>query len=261
MTGIVAAPTELALFAVVGLLGGAHCLGMCGPLVTTYADRMETGDRGPSWFEMRQHALFNAGRTASYATVGGLLGLLGAGVYAGAGVAVGSAGDGVRGGVGVLVGLFVLAVGIGRVLGRDRLTELVPVSLGAGAVFGRIAGVATRHVDDYANSPKIFGLGVIHVFLPCPLLYPAFIYVLGQGQPVAGVLDLAALGLGTVPTLFLYGTVLGSVPAARRAAAHRVLGAAFVLLGLIPLLHGLSLLGAPVPTIHVPHYIPAPLRP
>lgn len=253
------APTELALFAVVGLLGGAHCLGMCGPLVTTYAERMPSDGRGPSWFELRQHALFNLGRTASYALVGGLLGMVGAAFYAGA--EFGGVGDVVRGVAGVLVGLLVVSVGVTRVLGRDRLSALVPVSLGVGGLFGRVAGVATARVDDYANGPKIAALGAIHAFLPCPLLYPAFVYALGQGEPLAGALNLAALGVGTIPTLFLYGTVLGSVPAARRAAAHRVLGVAFVALGLLPLLHGLGLLGVPVPTLHVPHYVPPSLRP
>ncbi|GAD52106.1 hypothetical protein MBEHAL_0866 [Halarchaeum acidiphilum MH1-52-1] len=257
------APAELALFALVGLLGGAHCLGMCGPLVTSYAERMPSDDRGrgPSWFELRQHALFNAGRTASYAVVGGLLGLLGATVYAGAGVALGGSGDLLRGAVGVCVGLLVIAVGLTRVLGRDRLATVVPFSIGtggAGALFSRVAGVATARVDDYANGPKIALLGAIHAFLPCPLLYPAFVYALGQGDPVAGALDLAALGIGTMPTMVLYGTVLGSVPAARRAAAHRVLGAAFVALGFVPLLAGLGLLGLPVPHVPIPHYTATP---
>jgi len=34
-----AEPLSLGVFLLVGLLGGAHCLGMCGPLVSTYADR------------------------------------------------------------------------------------------------------------------------------------------------------------------------------------------------------------------------------
>src|SRR6056297_479048 len=67
---------SLGVFLLVGLLGGAHCLGMCGPLVTTYADRMradEAGGRGRdddlTVRQVRQHALFNLGRTASYATL------------------------------------------------------------------------------------------------------------------------------------------------------------------------------------------------
>ncbi|MFB6077393.1 MAG: sulfite exporter TauE/SafE family protein [Halarchaeum sp.] len=260
MTAPLVPPAELALFGAVGLLGGAHCLGMCGPLVTTYAERMPTDRRGPSTFELRQHALFNLGRTASYAVVGGLLGLVGATVYAGAGVALGGTADVVRGVAGVLAGLFVLAAGVGRVVGRDRLASLLPGSLGVGgaasALFSRVAGAATSRVDDYATSPKIVALGAIHAFLPCPLLYPAFVYALGQGEPVAGALDLAALGLGTIPAMFLFGTVLGSVPAARRAAAYRVLGVVLILLAFVPLLGGLELLGAPVAHVPIPHYTP-----
>ena len=29
---------DLAVFFLIGLLGGVHCIGMCGPLVTTYAE-------------------------------------------------------------------------------------------------------------------------------------------------------------------------------------------------------------------------------
>ncbi|TKX52501.1 sulfite exporter TauE/SafE family protein, partial [Halorubrum sp. SS7] len=33
--------TDVLLFLAIGLLGGAHCIGMCGPLVTVYASRMD----------------------------------------------------------------------------------------------------------------------------------------------------------------------------------------------------------------------------
>jgi len=44
-------PTELSgqvglgVFFLIGLFGGAHCLGMCGPLITMYSEKME-GARG-----------------------------------------------------------------------------------------------------------------------------------------------------------------------------------------------------------------------
>ncbi|MUW15947.1 sulfite exporter TauE/SafE family protein, partial [Halorubrum sp. CBA1125] len=37
--------TDVLLFLAIGLLGGAHCIGMCGPLVTVYAGRMRDGTR------------------------------------------------------------------------------------------------------------------------------------------------------------------------------------------------------------------------
>ena len=38
---LAAANVEAGVFLVIGALGGAHCLGMCGPLVSVYADRLE----------------------------------------------------------------------------------------------------------------------------------------------------------------------------------------------------------------------------
>lgn len=242
-------PLELAAFFVVGLLGGAHCLGMCGPLVSTYAQRMHTESGPPTWFELRQHALFNLGRTVSYALVGALMGVLGSAIYVAAGYA--SLGNVVRGVFGVLVGVFILIVGVVRATGGNAHT-LLPEGPG-GAVFSRVSSWAVERMDDFVDSPKIALLGTVHAVLPCPLLYPAFVYAFAQGDPVSGALNLAVLGLGTIPAMFLLGTVMGTVSATRRHAVERALGVVFVLLALIPLLMGLRLLGLPVPMIPIPY--------
>nr|WP_276251680.1 sulfite exporter TauE/SafE family protein [Halomicroarcula sp. SHR3] len=127
--------TGLAAMVGLGLVGSVHCLGMCGPLVTTYADRLDDG--GPlSLGEIRQQALFNVGRTVSYTLLGGLFGAAGALVYDLA--ALTRVGELVRGGVGVLVGLAILAVGVGY-LTRGRAVDLargLPV-VGAGSAASR----------------------------------------------------------------------------------------------------------------------------
>ncbi|MEF8782921.1 MAG: sulfite exporter TauE/SafE family protein [Haloarculaceae archaeon] len=54
----------LPIFFLIGLLGGAHCLGMCGPLVATYAERMGPSGRHRSRLtlrQVRQQTLFNLG--------------------------------------------------------------------------------------------------------------------------------------------------------------------------------------------------------
>ncbi|MFB6136531.1 MAG: sulfite exporter TauE/SafE family protein [Halobacteriaceae archaeon] len=246
------APVELGVFFLVGLLGGAHCLGMCGPLVTMYAERMESPSRDDvlTLYEVRQHALFNAGRTVSYAVLGGAFGLVGAVVFDASAV-VAAVGTVVRGATGVAVGVLVLLVGARYLLGRHGGHS----ALGGGpaaAVYRRLSA----RVEGWAAGPGIVGLGLVHGFLPCPLLYPAFLYALARGSPVAGALSLGALGLGTFPTLFLYGTVVQSVSPAHRARLHRALGAAFLLLGWIPLAHGLELFGVHVPHPEVPVYRP-----
>ena len=249
LEGALAEHSAVLGFAVVGAIGSAHCLGMCGPLVTTYADRMDGDDRGVTWMELRQHGLFNLGRTASYATIGVLLGFLGGAVYdvsAFAGV-----GDLVRATVGVVVGFAILVVGANYLL-HGRATGALHRLPGVGGAFARVNRLLTARVDRLAAGPGILALGAVHGILPCPLLYPAFLYAFASGSATDGGLALLALGLGTFPTLFAYGAALGSIGARARVRLHRVLGAVFILLASVPLAHGLGLLGIAVPHVPLP---------
>lgn len=240
---------ELGVFAAMGLLGGAHCLGMCGPLASTYGDRVQHDTGPPTWFAIRQHALYNLGRTASYSVVGALLAAIGAIVYGAADLA--SIGVAIRGVAGVVVGLVILALGLGRLRETGGATVL-PEGPG-GRLFARVTSRVSRHVDRLVDGPGIVALGAVHAVLPCPLLYPAYAYAAQTGDPLAGASALAALGLGTIPAMVIVGTTAGSLSGARRQTIDRALGALFVVFALVPLSMGLSTLGVPVPTAPIPY--------
>ncbi|MFB6159871.1 MAG: sulfite exporter TauE/SafE family protein [Haloferacaceae archaeon] len=242
----------LVAFALVGLLGGAHCLGMCGPLVTLYADRMGEGDR-LTWRTIRGHLLFNLGRTAAYAAVGALMGALGALLFDAAAVA--SVATDVRAVAGLVVGAFIVVTGLsylatGRAGGHGHSLPLLD------GAFRRAHAAITDRVDEWTEGPRVAALGTLHAALPCPLLYPAYLYALATGSPARGAVALGVLGLGTLPTLFLYGTAVGTLSTRSRTGLHRALGAAFVLLGYLPLAHGLMLFGVSVPYPSIPFYQP-----
>jgi len=114
----------------------------------------------------------------------------------------------------------------------------------------------TARVDAYVGGPRIVALGALHGLLPCPLLYPAFLYAFAQASPVGGAAALAVLGSGTIPSLFVYGTLFSSLSTRSRLRLHRVLGVAFILLGYIPLQHALMLLGIHLPHPPIPYYQP-----
>ncbi len=261
-TSVTAANVDLLVFLLIGVLAGAHCLGMCGPLVTTYADRMRKASDSSSSSgrrettlttrEVRQHALFNLGRAGSYALLGGLFGLLGALAFTSAG-AVADIGNSIRGATGILVGIAIIASGLYYLRGQPGIPHGIPI---IGTVFGWLSRLLTGRIDRLANSPGIVGLGAIHGLLPCPIIYPAYLYAFALGDPVRGALSLAALGLGTIPTLFAYGTLLGSLSPATRVRLHRALGAGFLVLGYVPLQHGLMLYGIHLPHPHIPFYQP-----
>ena len=56
-----------------GLLGGVHCVGMCGGIVAAFSFRAD-GSTPP----FRLHLAYNLGRVTSYALFGALAGALGA---------------------------------------------------------------------------------------------------------------------------------------------------------------------------------------
>jgi len=255
----------LLVFLAIGVLGGAHCLGMCGPLVTLYADRMGsaaseasrgTGDAGGPRrvrpIDVRQHLLFNAGRTLSYAAIGALMGALGAILFDVAAVA--TLATDIRGVTGILAGGFIVFTGAGYLL-RGTVSHGVSIPL-AGDAFARVYAAVTTRVDEWVGGPRIAALGALHGFLPCPLLYPAFLYAFAVGSPLRGAVSLAVLGIGTVPTLLAYGTVFQSLGTGSRVNLHRALGVAFVALGYLPLAHGLMLLGIHIPHPPIPVYQP-----
>ncbi|MDB2243202.1 sulfite exporter TauE/SafE family protein [Halorubrum ezzemoulense] len=249
----------LGVFLLIGLLGGAHCLGMCGPLVGTYADRMRSAEAGGrdgrddlTVRQVRQHALFNLGRTASYATLGGLFGLAGSLAFV-TGRTVTTLADDVHALTGIAVGGVIVALGARYALRLEFESLPIPgFDRAAAAVSDRIVA----RVDAWVGDWRILGLGAAHGFLPCPLLYPAFLYAFVQGSALGGAVSLGVLGLGTVPALLLFGTAFQSMRLETRLRFHRVLGVAFVALGYLPLQHGLATLGVPLPHPPIPYYTP-----
>ncbi|WP_049982612.1 sulfite exporter TauE/SafE family protein [Halorubrum sp. BV1] len=256
---------DVLLFLAIGVLGGAHCIGMCGPLVTVYAGRMREGrgertdggatggqtrggrdaatDRRGSHlttYEVRQHALFNLGRATSYTLIGAAFGALGGAVLVTTATITGAA-ETVRGVVGLGVGAAVIVVGVRYALGGATGGVHLPG-------LDRVTGWLTGYVDRLANGPGIVGLGALHGLLPCPILYPAYLYAFASGSATSGAVALGALGVGTMPAVFLYGTLIESVDAVHRRRVHRLLGLAFVALGYVLFAHGLMAVG-----VHIPH--------
>ncbi|ARS91132.1 sulfite exporter TauE/SafE family protein [Natrarchaeobaculum aegyptiacum] len=260
---------DVLLFLLIGVLAGAHCIGMCGPLVTVYASRMgdasggsgtdavgtdsgvsatnRSGRRGHlTTYAVRQHALFNLGRTASYTLIGAAFGALGGVLLVTTGELTAFA-DVARGVIGLVIGGFVVLTGFYYLIGRTTGGVQIPG-------LERVTAWLMQYVDRLASGPGIVGLGAVHGLLPCPVLYPAYLYAFAIGSPTGGALALAALGIGTIPAVFAYGTIIDSVDVVHRRRVHRLLGLAFVVLGYVLVAHGLMSLGYHVPHPELPFY-------
>jgi len=250
---------DLALFFGIGVLGGAHCIGMCGPVVSMY-DNARTRKSSSSRFSTRamyQHGLFNLGRTTSYAVLGGLFGVLGSVLYLTMETLL-VVTNVIRGSVGIILGVLIIYHGISAIRGcHGSILHKLPIP---GLPVDRLLSSASGRLTHIADGPGIIGLGLVHGLVPCPMLYAAFVYVFAVGSPVVGVAALTAFGLGTVPAVFLYGTVLGSLDSLQTARLQRVLGFGFVFLGYILFAHGAMAIGVHLPHPQLPHYLPTEIQ-
>jgi sulfite exporter TauE/SafE len=196
----------------IGLLGGTHCIGMCGGIVGA----LSLG--GPPRLVL--HLAYNAGRIASYAAAGALAGALG-------GLSLMLSGQlPLRIALYVLANLMLVALGF-YLMGFTRTLALIE----------RLGQKLWRHLQPLSRRylpartvAQAFPLGLLWGWLPCGLVYSALATALTSGSALQGAGLMLAFGIGTLPNLLLAGLLAARLkgyagkPAVRLAAGLLVLG-------------------------------------
>ena len=183
---------EFSIIAVffVGLLGGVHCLGMCGSIVGIFTAQLpKDGARWPF------HLAYNSGRIASYTLAGLLVG------------AIGQTGLLMRDVVPVqhllfaLSSLMLIALGLylAGIWSMVRHIELV-----GNGLWQRIQPL-TRRLLPVTSPTRALLLGTLWGWLPCGLVYSVLVTALASGHAQSGALIMLAFGLGTLPNLLAIG--------------------------------------------------------
>lgn len=223
-------PELLPLF-LAGLLGGTHCVAMCGGVVAVLAGSPITVSArvGRPGVAGRLPLLlsYNAGRIASYVLVGAIAGGLG---FAGANLAGQLPARLV---LLLLANLLLVAMGL-YLMGIPQL--LLPLERG-GAVLWRRLQPATRRFLPARTPLQAFPLGLIWGWLPCGLVYSALASALASGSAERGAMVMLAFGLGTLPNLLFAGLfAAGLVTFVKRSPVRIVSGVVVAGFGLYGLL-------------------------
>lgn len=218
---------ELSILSVflVGLLGGVHCVGMCGGIVTALS--FATPNAKPS---LPMLLGYNSGRLLSYALAGAIAGAVGAstlllhdflpvsrGLYVFANVML------------ILLGLYL--AGLSRAV-------LVLENLGGG-IWKRLQPLMKRFMP-VRNPLQALLVGMVWGWLPCGLVYSVLISALATGSAGHGALLMLAFGLGTLPNLLAMGLLAQRLQHLTRQPSVRLVAgllvASFGVLGLARLL-------------------------
>jgi len=209
----------------VGLLGGVHCVGMCGGIVTALSLSSTTGRPA-----LPMLLAYNFGRITSYALAGAIVGAIGAStillerfvpaervLYGLANIML------------ILLGLYL--AGLSRaVLALERVGSVV---------WARLQPLMKRFIP-VRTVPQAFFTGAVWGWLPCGLVYSVLISALATGSAAHGALLMLAFGAGTLPNLLAMGLfaqrlqTLTRKPGVRLAAG--LLVAAFGVWGLTRLI-------------------------
>jgi len=211
----------LALF-LIGLLGGTHCVGMCGGIVSALS--LGAGSRLPL------HLAYNAGRIVSYAAAGALAGALGGASLILAGQLP------LRMALYVLANLMLVALGL-YLMG---FTRVLAFAERFGQRLWRRVQPLTRAFLPARSVAQAFPLGLLWGWLPCGLVYSALVTALTSGSPVRGALMMLAFGAGTLPNLLLAGLLAGRLQTFAGKAQVRFLAGLLVIgFGAVGLFHTL----------------------
>ena len=223
MTEIVPALTAALL---AGLLGSAHCLGMCAGISGLFAVNSNiTTLRN----QIPMALTYNAGRVMSYAVLGIIVGAFGSVIV--------KTTPGIAGGIRLLSGVVIILVGL-KVAFDLRL--LNPIERMGGTLWARIAPAAQRLVP-VTSIPRALGLGLVWGWLPCGLVYSVLLIAATSATPVNGAAIMITFGVGTMPAMVMTGLGAAKLSQLMRRRGTRLgLGLLIVILGLLTIAMPLS---------------------
>lgn len=182
-------PVYLAALSI-GLLGSAHCIGMCGGITSALSLSLQGRSKTETAILMLTYHL---GRICSYALAGFILGSIG--WY------LGDLSRNVLLSLRVVACVMLIAMGL-YVSGWWR--GLIHLEKIGGPVWKTIQPIASKLLP-IKNAPNAFALGGLWGWLPCGMVYSTLIWSASQGNAMQSALLMLLFGLGTLPAVFFTG--------------------------------------------------------
>ena len=198
---------------ILGLLGGGHCLGMCGGLMGALTMAIPAEQRNR---RLQLLLAYNIGRISSYALAGLLVGL--------AGWAIGNSPAALL--LRALAGILLVCMGLYLAGWWSGLTRIEAL----GRHLWRHLQPLTRRLMPVTSVPQALFLGAIWGWLPCGLVYSSLLWAASQGSAINSALLMLVFGLGTVPVLLATGMAAERLTALLRQRGVRIAGGVMVML-------------------------------
>jgi hypothetical protein len=180
-----------------GLLGGVHCLGMCGGVVGILSAGLDPQVRANPKKVALFHLNYNLGRILSYMLMGAIFGLIGTLLAQTLQMSV----------FDEVLRIFsgVLMVMVGLYIGNWSSSIQILEKLGA-KLWVKLQPLIQRFLP-IRNLRSAFFTGLLWGGIPCGLVYGALSFAVLSGSMLEGGLIMLAFGLGTLPSLLLMASL------------------------------------------------------
>jgi sulfite exporter TauE/SafE len=224
---------------VAGLLGSAHCLGMCAGVSGLFA--VNAGGKAAN-ASLPMALTYNLGRLVSYAVLGTIVALFGSALVD----VIPKLAAPVR----LITGFLIILIGV-QIAFNWRFLQ--PIETMGATIWQKISPLAQKLLP-VTSAPRALGLGLLWGLLPCGLVYSMLLIAAATANPVNGALTMVAFGLGTTPAMVMTG--VGAITLSRfmgRKRTRLVAGILIIAVGVLTLSMPVSKLFGDAPQNHQHH--------
>lgn len=203
-----------------GLLTGFHCVGMCGPIAIVLPLNNK------SWATRILSALiYNIGRTTTYAALGAVFGIIGAGFSL----------AGFQKWISIVMGLFMISTVI-----FPKVNQMLYQGTGDSKLISGVKKQLSKYFQQ-ASYKSLYITGLFNGLLPCGMVYMAIAGAIAVGSWHGSILFMILFGLGTIPMMFLMSMIGNFASMKLKRFVNRIIPIVVIIVGLLFVLRGLEL--------------------
>lgn len=203
-----------------GLVGGIHCIGMCGPIAVSLPVKAST-----RFHTIKNILLYNFGRVVTYSFMGAILGLIGLGALM----------AGFQKTLSIVLGIAILAAVLFSIKFKNRLFSIPIIKKAFDSLKSRLSILLQKH-----STGSLFTIGLLNGFLPCGMVYIALAGALVAGSIQGGILYMALFGIGTIPLMFMASFAGNYLGLRFRKNLRKLVPAFMVILALMLIFRGMA---------------------
>ena len=203
-----------------GFIGSAHCIGMCGPLALAVPSKSDT-----LMSKVWSGLLYNLGRVSTYVMFGATIGISQKFLIPLV----------MQSQVSIIMGIILILISLSYFLFKNKR-----VVFSTQNKFYQKVGIALAKLYNNPNNLNIFSIGLLNGLLPCGLVYAALATAFASMSFYKSIIFMAFFGFGTLPVMWGVVFFANYITPAIRSKMKMLFPVVYAIAGVLLILRGSS---------------------